>query len=214
MPLIVEGNELEHIHTAPALLANIPPVAPSDGDLPILAFLASLMTFRPSDYYIVPPHLDLSQTLTIFMANDPDQRSWRRCSDTLMHYLHRGAFDALSDQDSVRPFLNICTSSPWWMYRWDQDQQTSTLTRERAIELKKKLPALNAAADPVTESHSVDDSLVPPIPEAQAPTQTLGLRTWDAFTRRLEDIRRWKWRGRTVATASDVEMALRDRRNT
>lgn len=139
--LIVEGNALAHIHTAPALLANIPPVAPTDGDLPILAFLASLIPFLPSDY-VVPSEFDLSQTLTLFTRNNPDRRTWREYSDTLMLYLHRGAFDALSDPDSVRKLIEVCTDEFLWpiiMRNWNEDQQTSESTRERAIELQKKL---------------------------------------------------------------------------
>lgn len=131
---------------APALIATIPSIAQSDGDLPIIAFLASLIPSLPSEY-IVPPEFDLSQTLKLFMANGPTPRNWRKNSDTLMYYLHRGAFEALSNQKLVRRFLKLCRKpSDWWMNDWSQDQRTSTLTRERAIELKKKLHALNAGA--------------------------------------------------------------------
>lgn len=51
-------------------------------------------------------------------------------------------------------------------------------------------------------------------PEVKACARLLGLRIWDAFTRRVEDIRRWNWRGRAAAPASDVEMALRDQSET
>lgn len=146
IPLIIEGNEQEHIHTAPTLLANTAPTVRFDGDLPILAFLTSLIPSLPSDY-IVPPDFDLSRTLTLFMSNDPDRRTWRKNSDTLLHYLHRGAFDTLSDQESVRPFLNTCINTPWWMDElWNEVQRTSTLTRERAIQLKKKPEELDAGA--------------------------------------------------------------------
>ncbi|KZS92084.1 hypothetical protein SISNIDRAFT_512999 [Sistotremastrum niveocremeum HHB9708] len=193
MPLIMEGNELQHIHAAPALLANIPSWARSDGDLPILAFLASLIQFLPA-HYIVPPEFDLSQTLKLFMANDPVSQTWRKHSDTLIHYLHRGAFDTLSDQGSVRPFLNMCISPLRWMTYWNEDQKTSTLTRERAIQLKKKpeeLDAARAAALLAADSRS---------PEKEDKPPSLALRVWDAVTQRLGDSWRWKRKGRTTAS--------------
>lgn len=146
IPLIIEGNEQEHIRAAPELITNISPMEQSGGDLPILAFLASLIPFLAPDY-IVPPQFDLSHTLTLFMEDDPKEQNWRINSDTLMHYLNRGAFDTLSDQESVRKFLNICTHRYHWRIQdRSQDQQTSILTHERAIELEKKLPSLAAGA--------------------------------------------------------------------
>ncbi|KZS92057.1 hypothetical protein SISNIDRAFT_467286 [Sistotremastrum niveocremeum HHB9708] len=156
IPVIIEANDLECISAAPALLANIPLVARFDGDLPILAFLTSLISFLPPGY-IVPPRFDLSQTLALFMLNDPDRQTWRKHSETLMHYLHAGAFDALSNQDSVRRFLDICADpSYWWMRDWSQDQRTSILTRERAIELQKKIDALEAVPTPVIATPPVN----------------------------------------------------------
>ncbi|KZT31689.1 hypothetical protein SISSUDRAFT_1067556, partial [Sistotremastrum suecicum HHB10207 ss-3] len=223
IPLVIEGNELEHIHAASALLANIPPVAPSDGDLPILAFLASLIPFLPSDY-VVPPEFDLSQTLTLFTDSPPDRQTWRKNSETLMHYLHRGAFDALSDPDSVRDFLEICADpDSWWFRHWSKSEKTSESTRERAIELKKKLPALAWALDAAQRLSGASSSSTSPViddprnpldsgEEVQPRLPTP--RTWDAFARRLGYIWRKMWRARTVAAAGDVEMALRDQSET
>ncbi|KZS92061.1 hypothetical protein SISNIDRAFT_486993 [Sistotremastrum niveocremeum HHB9708] len=184
---VVEGNELDHSRLAPALIATIPSIARSDIDLPIIAFLASLIPSLPLED-IVPPEFDLSQTLKLFMANGPTPRTWRKHSDTLMHYLHRGAFEALSNQKLVRRFLNLCRKpSDWWMNDWSQDQRTSTLTRERAIERKKKLHVLNAArrqaCHPVITTPAViinepsDPSTTGEEVQPRLPTP----RTWDAF---------------------------------
>ncbi|KZT36051.1 hypothetical protein SISSUDRAFT_1050409 [Sistotremastrum suecicum HHB10207 ss-3] len=212
IPLVMEGNEPQHIHAASALLANSPPMAPSDGDLPILTFLASLIPFLPPDYN-VPPQFDLSRILALFTGRHLNRQTWRKNSDALMHYLHRGAFDALSDQDSVREFLNICANRPyWWMEDWSQDQRTSILTRERAIELKKKLEERDAAR--AAALYAADDPTDSRRPEEEDKPPSLALRIWDAVTRRLGDIWRWKGNGGVPATADDIEMALRDQGKT
>ncbi|KZT34003.1 hypothetical protein SISSUDRAFT_1053456 [Sistotremastrum suecicum HHB10207 ss-3] len=208
--LIIEANELECISAAPALLANIPLVARFDGDLPILAFLTSLISFLPPGY-IVPPRFDLSQTLALFMLNDPDRQTWRKHSETLMHYLHAGAFDALSDQDSVREFLTICTFPDLWVeLGWSWDQGTSAPTRERAIELQRKLEVLDAAREAALLA--ADDPADSRSPEEEDKPPALALRVWDAVTRRLGNIWRWKWRVGALAANGDVEMALSNQR--
>ncbi|KZT36050.1 hypothetical protein SISSUDRAFT_1063963 [Sistotremastrum suecicum HHB10207 ss-3] len=146
LPLIIEGNALEHVQAAPVLLTKVPPTARSDGDLPVLAFLAALIPFLPSDY-IVTPDLDLSRTLALFVSSDPHEQTWRKYSDALIHYLHRGAFDAVSDQDAVREFLEICIDQyPGVMRNWHAAQRTSESTREQAMELKEQLKELDAGA--------------------------------------------------------------------
>ncbi|KZT31279.1 hypothetical protein SISSUDRAFT_1133616 [Sistotremastrum suecicum HHB10207 ss-3] len=187
MHLTMEGDELEHIQAAPALLTNIPPMAQRDGDLPILAFLACLIRFLPPDY-IVPPPFDLSHTLTLFMEDDPNEQNWRINSDTLIHYLHRGAFDTLSDQESVRSFLEICVNHNWWpISDWSQDQQTSATTRERAIELKKKVEALDAAREAALLA--ADDPADSRRPEEEDKPPSLALRIWDAQLQ----LGMWRW---------------------
>ncbi|KZS92083.1 hypothetical protein SISNIDRAFT_487014 [Sistotremastrum niveocremeum HHB9708] len=211
---IIEADPPECIRAAPALIADSSITARWDGDLPLLSFLATLIQFLPSDY-IVPPEFDLSWILSLFVSTRPNLQTWRRHSDTLMHYLYHGALDTLSDQASVGYFLNICTDRyPWIMENWRQDQQSSALTRERAIELKKRLEEHDAAVGPVIESHAVAD--LPDLlnPEVMVRPTSMAFPTWDAFRRRLGNIWSRNWIGRTVATASDVEMGLRDQSDT
>ncbi|KZS86572.1 hypothetical protein SISNIDRAFT_543898, partial [Sistotremastrum niveocremeum HHB9708] len=210
MPLTIEGNEPEHIRAAPVVLASIPPMSPSDGDLPIIAFLAFLIPLLPSKY-VVPPDFDLSQALTPFIRYAPDQRTWRKNSDTLMHYLHRGAFNVLSDQDSVRKFLDTCIRPFRWMRDWNQDQRTSALTHERAVELQKKLDVLDPAAAPSISSPIIEDRPAALDPEETVQPRAVVLRTRDAFRRRLGDIWSRNWIGRTADVAGDVEMAMTSR---
>ncbi|KZT31278.1 hypothetical protein SISSUDRAFT_1067898 [Sistotremastrum suecicum HHB10207 ss-3] len=187
IPSIVDGNEPEHIHAAPTLLANIPPEAQSDGHLPILALLALLIPFLPTDY-VVPSDFDLSLTLRLLMYDDPERRTWRKHSDTLMHYLHRGAFDTLSDQDSVREFLDICAHPFYWrMGGWAQNQRTSQLTHERAVELEKKLETLDKAR--AAALLAADDPTDPRSPEEEERPPSLALRVWDAQLQ----LGMWRW---------------------
>lgn len=144
MSLIIEGNEPDYICAAPFLITCISPMERSDGDLPVLAFLTALIPSLHPDY-IVPRGFDLRQTLTLFMDHEPDPQTWRRYSDTLIQYFKRGALQTLSNKDSAREFLDFCTDPSQKMQdEWAEDQQTSTFTRERAIQLKKKLEELDA----------------------------------------------------------------------
>ncbi|KZS86787.1 hypothetical protein SISNIDRAFT_491632 [Sistotremastrum niveocremeum HHB9708] len=212
VPLIVEGNEPEHIRAAPDLITDVSLMARSNGHLPILAFLTTLIPFLPPDY-VVPTGFDLSQTLKLFMDNYPNQHSWRKHSDTLMHYLHRGALDALSDQNSVREFLDTCIRAFRWMDDWNEDQQTSTLTRERAVKLKRKLEELDyarcRARQSLIASRVLDEPPDPPTTEEAVYPWSSALPTDNTLRTRLTDFWRWKWRGLTAAAVSDVEKALR-----
>ncbi|KZS92054.1 hypothetical protein SISNIDRAFT_486986 [Sistotremastrum niveocremeum HHB9708] len=207
--LIIQENGPEHVRTAPDVLANIPPMARSHGDLPVLSFLASLIPFLHPEY-IVPPDFDLSQTLTRLMRSDPHEQTWRKHSDTLMLYLHRGAFDTLSDRASVGTFLDTCAESDTWAMRhWRQDQRTSAPTRERAIQLKEKLESLHADPCPAVDvPHALST------PREENKPRPMALQIWHAVTRRLKGIWRSGRKGGRLVAAGDVEMALKDQTET
>lgn len=234
IPVIIEANELECIDAAPALLANIPPVARSDGDLPVLAFLASLILFLPSDY-VVPSEFDLSQLLSLFMRNDPDKQTWRKYSDALMHYLHCGAIETSSDRDTVRRFLDLCSqpyADVFWLWSWNC--RTSDETRDRALELLAQLDVTRAGTHclltrNLSESHQhftttghaqqasdadlvMDSPINLPAPVAAETAdkwESPILHVWHALSRWIAEMWQWKRKAQEPSTRGDIEMALR-----
>lgn len=144
IPLTMEGNDktylqdLSHAITDPSLLDH------PEAYQPIIKFLALILQDLPSDF-TVPREFDLSQTFSLFMRNDPDRKTWRQFSDTLIQYLDHGALEALSDKSSVRPFLDLCVVPSLEMeFDWDREQRTSNSTSKRAAKLRKKLDELDA----------------------------------------------------------------------
>ncbi|KZS92053.1 hypothetical protein SISNIDRAFT_467283 [Sistotremastrum niveocremeum HHB9708] len=197
--VIIEPNELECIGAAPAMLANIPPIARSDGDLPVLAFLAALIPFLPPDY-IVPPDFNLSQTITLFMQNDLNKQTWRKNSDTLMHYLDRGAIETSSDVNSVRRFLNLCRDPYDDVFAWwSRDHRTGDHTRDRALELLAQLDASREGlAQPASEADLVMDTANIPAPvetETVDHKESPPHQNWPVFGRWIGEL----WRGKRRA---------------
>lgn len=145
--LITQGKELESLNALTPIIVNVPLLDRSDSDLPVIEFLASIIPSHPSDF-VVYDKFDLSRTLTLLMRRGPDQRTWRKYSDTLIYYLDHGAFDTLSDSDAVRKFLGYyCLEGSYEMRRWwDPDERTNESTRVRAKHFMQKLDARNAGS--------------------------------------------------------------------
>ncbi|KZT32270.1 hypothetical protein SISSUDRAFT_1133257 [Sistotremastrum suecicum HHB10207 ss-3] len=174
----------------------------------IIELLAFLLQHLPSDF-TVPREFDLSQTFSLFMRTWPDRDTWRKFSDTLIQYLDHGALEALSDNSSVQPFLDLCVQpSLEMMLDWDREQRTSNSTSKRAAELRKKLHELDAAQSS-PEGTRLDDGANPPesMNEIREPHRTVMPRVWQAFVSGLGGLVRLQ-RNERKARGGDLELAL------
>ncbi|KZS88893.1 hypothetical protein SISNIDRAFT_528660 [Sistotremastrum niveocremeum HHB9708] len=105
-----------------------------------------LVPSLPSDF-TVPPSFDLSDVIFYFVRSRRDRRTWRTYTETMIAYFDHGAFDQSHRADDAAQLFKLCISDSQKMKEWDEEEQTSEHTRQRAIFYRAKLKA-RATQDP------------------------------------------------------------------
>ncbi|KZS86786.1 hypothetical protein SISNIDRAFT_461492 [Sistotremastrum niveocremeum HHB9708] len=206
---IIEGKELIYVRDLGPIIAHLPSLMICDQYIPVIEFLAHILKLLPSEF-TAPRELDLSRLIPLFTQSEPNEETWRKYSDTLMQYLHCGAFDSLSDLNSVRRFLDLCTETGGPFNWWNSADKTSDSTRERATALKNKLPPIDSPSPAILPDAAAavgsDDAKALCVLREENPESATQTR---AFFQRLRNI--WDWTRRTGITGAseDVEKAMK-----
>lgn len=140
IPFIAEGKELELLGGLAPTINNLLILSEYSGEVPLIEFFTHIIPALQSNF-IVPNDLDLSRSFIIFAQLSPNRTTWRKYTKTLMYYLDHGAFNALSDPESIRGFLDLCIRITPRMRRWDRELQIGRSTHNRATEYLDKLNA-------------------------------------------------------------------------